>query len=67
MPQKIKRRGPSVFHKKKTGPLKVAVWVVLCGILVTVGFFSAKYLTEHAGPPVEGGEPASTTDRKSVV
>jgi hypothetical protein len=61
MPQKIKRRGPSVFHKKKTGPLKVAVWVVLCGILVTVGFFSAKYLTEHAGPPVEGGEPASTT------
>lgn len=61
MPQKIKRRGPTVFHKKRTGPIKVVVWCVLCAILVTVGFFSAKYLTEHAAGPSVEGEPSSST------
>lgn len=61
MGQKLHRGRRNVFHKKHPG-LKVVGWVVIAAAIVAVGFFGAKYITEH--PPVsepESSEPTVTT------
>lgn len=67
MPKKIRRRGPSVFHKKQHRTLKAAGWVILAALVISVGFFTAKYMMENFKPPIaDNGSTASTgTDASS--
>ena len=46
MPQKLRRRGPRVFHRRRYRPLKIILWVAGAAVLVTGGFFGAKYMIE---------------------
>ena len=57
MPKKIRRRGPSVFHKKRHRALKAVGWVILAALVVAVGYFTARYMMENFKP---GGGDAST-------
>lgn len=61
MPKKIHRRGPSVFHKKQHRALKAVGWAVLAVLVISVGFFTAKYMLEEFQPPIaDNGSTAPT-------
>lgn len=66
MPQKIHRRGPRVFHKRKTGPIKVIVTILLCAVLVTGGYFMAKYMMETGLRPADGDSSTAPTTSGSA-
>ena len=61
MPKKIRRRGPSGFHKKQHRALKAVGWAVLAVLVISVGFFTAKYMLEEFQPPIaDNGSTAPT-------
>lgn len=53
MPQKLHRRRTKVFHKKNRAPLKAAAWILAAALIVTGGYFGAKFLLERP-QPVDG-------------
>lgn len=47
MPQKLHRRRTKVFHKKNRAPLKAAAWILAAALIVTGGYFGAKFVLER--------------------
>lgn len=52
MAKKFRRRTGRVFSKKRHPVLKAAGYVLLGALVVTAGFFTAKYMMENARPSV---------------
>lgn len=63
MPQKLHRRRTKVFHKKNRAPLKAAAWILAAALIVTGGYFGAKFVLER--PEAVGGPGGS--QESSVV
>ena len=67
MPKKIHRRGPSVFHKKQHRVLKAVVWVLVAALVVSVGYFTAKYMMENFKPQQDNSSSLSSPSGGETV
>lgn len=60
MAQKLHRGRKKVFHKRRKTPLKAVGWLLAAAVLITGGYFGAKFLMEERPPaaPSSSGAPS---------